>query len=185
MKIIPLFQSEENQIKKAQRNDRAAEKWLFEKYSPLMLSICRNYIKDLHYAEDVMITGFTRVFDNLSKFRFEGSFEGWVRKIMVREAISFIRSRKEIYFSEIDQAEYKITAEESDLDLEQLQWLIDALPDGYRTVFLMYAVDGYSHKEIAETLEISESTSKSQLFKARKAIQQQLNDLKAKEHGRI
>lgn len=150
-----------------------------------MLGVCRNYISDLHYAEDVMITGFTKVFDNLSKFRFEGSFEGWVRRIMVREAIDFLRSRKKMQFAEVDEAQFvSIDADADDFDTDSLQLMIDKLPDGYKTVLVMFAVEGYSHKEIAATLNISESTSKSQLFKARKMLQQQLDTIQEKAHGK-
>lgn len=150
-----------------------------------MLSVCRNYISDLHYAEDVMITAFAKVFDNLAKFRFEGSFEGWIRRIMVREAVDFLRSRKQMQFSEVIEAEhFSIEAEADEFDTDALQLLIDALPDGYRTVLVMFAIEGYSHKEIAEMLSVSESTSKTQLFKARKLLQHQLNEQNEKAHGK-
>jgi RNA polymerase sigma-70 factor (ECF subfamily) len=181
-----LYTSDEALIKKALKCDSAAEHSLFNRYAPKMLSVCRYYISDLHYAEDVMITSFTKVFDNLEKFRFEGNFEGWIRRIMVRESISFLRSRKQIYFAEIEEAEkHCIEAPESDYDTETLQLLIDGLPDGYRTVLILFAIESYNHKEIAALLGISESTSKSQLFKARKLLQQQLELLRKKENGRV
>ena len=150
-----------------------------------MLSVCRNYIADLHYAEDVMITGFTKVFDNLHRFRFEGSFEGWIRRIMVRESIDFLRSRKQMRFTEVGEAEFiSIDADPGDFDTGALQLLIDALPDGYRTVLVMFAVEGFSHKEIASMLGVSESTSKSQLFKARRLLQNQLENQNATAYGK-
>ncbi|RYZ81533.1 MAG: RNA polymerase sigma factor, partial [Proteobacteria bacterium] len=158
MKIIPLNESDEMLVRKALRNDANAEEKLFKRFSPKMLAVCRRYIQDLHYAEDVMITGFTKVFENLSRFRFEGNFEGWIRRIMVRESIDFLRSRKQMQFSDIDDAQFfEIEAPESEYDVRTLQLLIDALPDGYKTVLVMFAIDDYSHKEIATTLGISES----------------------------
>lgn len=184
MKIIALNASDEALIKKALKRDAAAEYKLYQRYAPKMLSVCRYYIKDLHYAEDVMVTAFMKVFDKLDRFRFEGSFEGWIRKIMVREALEFLRGRQQLQFSEIEEAEIlPAFVAENEFDAELLQIMIDALPQGYRTVLVLFAVEGYNHKEIAEMLDISESTSKSQLFKARKALLEQLELQKKKEHG--
>ncbi len=184
MKIIALHASDEALVKKALKRDPAAEYKLYRRYASKMLSVCRYYIKDIHYAEDVMVMGFTKAFDKLDRFRFEGSFEGWLRKIMVREALEFLRSRQQLRFSELEEAETQAAVvEELDFDTERLQLLIDALPAGYRTVLLLYAVEGYSHKEIAETLRITESTSKSQLFKARKLLAEQFNPNNEKHHG--
>ncbi|TRW22356.1 RNA polymerase sigma factor [Flavobacterium zepuense] len=183
MKIIALHTSDETLIKKALRNDSKAEQSLFNRHAPKMLGVCRSYIKDLHYAEDVMIQGFTKAFENLDKFRHEGSFEGWLRRIMIREAVDFLRSRRQLYFSDIEEAETVPIPAESDYDIEILQWLMDNLPNGYKTVMILYSVEGYSHKEIAKMLDITESTSKSQLFKARKMLQQQLATLSRKENG--
>ena len=185
MKIIRLHTSDEVIIKKILQGESRAEKQLYDRYAAKMLGVCRLYIKDLHYAEDVMIEGFTRALNNLGKFRFEGSFEGWLRRIMVREAIDFLRERTQLYFENIDAVEVQpVTADHQDIDAELLQLMIDKLPEGYRTVLIMFAVEGYSHKEIATMLTISESTSKSQLFKARKLLQLQLSLLKKNENER-
>lgn len=184
VKIIALHASDEALVKKALKRDAAAEYKLYQRHAPKMLSICRYYIRDLHYAEDVMVSGFTKVFEKLDRFRFEGSFEGWVRRIMVREALDFLRSRQQLRFSELEEVEAPpATVTESDFDAEMLQLMIDRLPEGYRTVLLLFAIEGHNHKEIAEMLSISESTSKTQLFKARKALQEQLDQLKSKGHG--
>ena len=183
MKIIRLHTSDEALIKKILQGDSRAEKQLYDRYAAKMLGVCRMYIKDLHYAEDVMVEGFTRALNNLTKFRFEGSFEGWLRRIMVREAIDFLRQRTQLYFENIDTVEVPpATTDEQDIDTELLQLLIDKLPEGYRTVLVMFAVEGYSHKEIAAMLNISENTSKSQLFKSRKLLQLQLGLLKKNEN---
>jgi RNA polymerase sigma-70 factor (ECF subfamily) len=185
LKIIRLHASDEAGVKKILQGDVRAEKQLYDRYAAKMLGVCRMYIKDIHYAEDVMIQGFTRALNNLSKFRFEGSFEGWLRRIMVREAIDFLRERTQLYFEDIETAQVRpVDTGDVDIDVDLLQLLIDRLPEGYRTVLVMFAVEGYSHKEIAEMLGINENTSKSQLFKARKQLQEQLGLLKKMENER-
>ena len=141
-----------------------------------MLGVCRRYISDVHFAEDVMVDGFVKVFKNLDSFRFEGSFEGWIRRIMVRESISFLRKRQfVVYDDEIyERNESGGVSDSSELDAEYIQQLIDALPSGYKLVFVLHTIEGYKHHEIAEILNISEGTSRSQLFKSRKLLQGQL-----------
>lgn len=185
LKVIQLHTNEEKLIKKACGNDRTAQHVLYTTYAPKMLSVCRYYINDLQYAEDVMITGFAKVFQSLGNFRFEGSFEGWVRRIMVREAISFLRSKKEVFFTEDENIVTDPVFYDTDLTADTLQFLIDRLPDGYKTVFVMFAIEGYGHKEIAEILGVNEGTSKSQLAKARKLLQKQLELITKKENGTI
>jgi RNA polymerase sigma-70 factor (ECF subfamily) len=145
-----------------------------------MLAVCRRYIKDAHFAEDVMIEGFVKVFQHLGSFRQEGSFEGWVRRIMVRQAIDFLRKREFIVFEDELQESEAGSEEPSDvLLLDQIERWVEELPDGCKTVFYLYVVEGYKHNEIAELLNISENTSKTQLHKARKALQQRIIRQKA------
>ena len=176
MKIIPFYKNEKQLIRKSASGNREAQHRLFEKYAPKMLGVCRRYIKDLHFAEDAMVNGFVKVFKNLDSFRYEGSFEGWVRRIMVRESISHLRKQQFIVYDDtiFDEAASESVDSTSEFDIDHIQQLIDALPDGYRTVFVLYAVEGYKHQDIAALLNISESTSKSQLFKARKLLQEKL-----------
>ena len=151
-----------------------------------MLSVCRQFMKVTDSAEEVMLTGFYKAFKNLDQFKGTGSFEGWLRRIMSRECISYLRKEKKIYFedeSSIDATDQHAHYLETSLDLDHIQQLIDGLPDGYRIVFVMYAIEGYKHAEIAAHLNISESTSKSQLFKARKMLQQQLKTLICTSYG--
>lgn len=151
---------------------------LYEKFSPKMLGVCRQYIKDLHFAEDVMVNGFVKMFNHLGSYQYKGSFEGWVRSIMVRESISFLRKKQfVVYDDDAVEVREEVLGPISDglLDMEYVQHLIDGLPEGYKAVFLLYAIEGYGHKEIAEMLAISEGTSKSQLFKARKMLQENLS----------
>ena len=162
------------------KQDRKAQQELFEKFSPKMLGVCRMYIKDLHHAEDVMLGAFFKAFSHLSDFQDKGSFEGWLRRIMIRESISFLRTQKKLEFSEelIMEKADSFNEVESNMEVEHIQQLIDELPEGYRMVFVMYAIEGYKHREIAELLKIDEGTSKSQLFKARKLLQEQLKTFK-------
>nr|WP_321414314.1 RNA polymerase sigma factor [uncultured Allomuricauda sp.] len=177
MKIITLHINEKQLIKKSIKGDQQAQRLLYDKFSPKMLGVCRQYIKDLHFAEDVMLHGFVKVFNHLSSYQFKGSFEGWIRTIMVRESISYLRKRQfVVYDDEAVGVNGEVsTSHDGILDLEYVQQLIDGLPEGYKAVFLLYAIEGYGHKEIAELLEISEGTSKSQLFKARKMLQDNLS----------
>jgi len=185
LKVVQLYKNETSLIKKAIKNNREAQQRLFTTYSPKMLSICRQYINDIHHAEDAMIVGFSKVFIHLNSFKFEGSFEGWIRKIMVRQCLSFLRTQKKMTFiEEIPQYHKEITIDAiSSLEVDEIQQLIDDLPEGYRVVFVMQAIEGYSHKEIAALLNISEGTSKSQLFKARKMLKENFFKRNTKKNG--
>lgn len=176
MKVIPLFRNESQLIARAIKNNRAAQQRLYDLHAAKMLSVCRMYVKDLHHAEDVMLNGFFKVFTHLTDFKNEGSFEGWIRRIMIRESISFLRSQKAIEFREdgVEDDKSGFNNIQSSLEVDDIQKMIDGLPEGYRIVFVMYAVEGYKHQEIAAMLGITEGTSKSQLFKARKMLQEQL-----------
>lgn len=184
MKIIHLHQEETEIIKLAVENNRQAQQQIYSRFSPKMLSVCRQYIKDIQLAEDVMITAFMKVFTNLSKFENKGSFEGWIRRIMVNECISYLRVQKKVKFTEDEiYVEESFNAIDSKFSTDQIQFLIDALPDGYRMIFNLYAIEGYKHNEIAKMLGINEGTSKSQLSHARKMLQTQINTLKKQENG--
>jgi RNA polymerase sigma factor (sigma-70 family) len=184
VKVVTLFNNEVKLIKKATQNNREAQHVLFELHAPKMLSVCRYYVKDMQHAEEVMLNGFLKVFTNLKTFKHEGSFEGWIRRIMVREAISFLRQKKTIQFVDEEYQHIEILDETTQqYDVAQLQELIDNLPEGYKMVFVMYAIEGYKHAEIATLLNISIGTSKSQLFKARKILQDNIKILNTKEYG--
>ncbi|WP_117883796.1 RNA polymerase sigma factor [Aureibaculum luteum] len=184
MKIIPFYNNEKQLIKKAAAENRQAQQALYEKHAPKMLSVCRQYINDLHFAEDVMVDGFVKVFKHLSSFKHQGSFEGWIRKIMVRESISHLRKQQfVVYDDDIIERNKDVDTYTSELDVAHIQLLIDALPTGYKAVFILNTVEGYKHQEIAEMLGITESTSKSQLFKARKMLQEKLKQQKIIGYG--
>ena len=139
-----------------------------------MLAICFRYAKDKDEAEDILQDGFIKAFDKLTDYRFDGSFEGWLKRIFVTTALNYYRSNSKmgfkVDFSEIQesyQADEEVVSENSNLSENELMGLIQSLPNGYKMVFNMYVFEDYSHKEIAETLGISENTSKTQLMKAR------------------
>ena len=128
-------------------------------------------------AEDILVTAFVKIFDKIQQFKSEGSFEGWIRRIVVNEALTFLRRNRSMYLeTDLEQADREpdYNALSDHLEAEDLLKMIQELPTGYRIVFNLYAIDGYSHKEIADQLGISENTSKSQLSRARTFLQKLL-----------
>lgn len=150
---------------------------LYRQTSAKMLAICMRYAKDRMEAEDVLQLGYIKIFNKVAEFKAEGSFEGWIRRIMVNTAIeSYRKNLRTLNVVPIDEA-YEQPSQGFDfgtLGMQDLLKVIQKLSDGYRVVFNMYAIEGYSHKEIAETLGISEGTSKSQLSRARVILQQEI-----------
>ncbi len=185
LKVIQLHKNENALIKKAIKNNREAQHVLFEMHSPKMLSVCRYYIKDIQQAEEAMLNGFYKVFKSLKSYKGDGSFEGWVRRIMIRESISYLRQKKSVEFvsdEDVSTNAYSNSIQ-TNLEINDIQKLIDNLPEGYRIVFVMYAIEGYKHHEISELLNISQGTSKSQLFKARKMLQEQIKKINKTSYG--
>jgi RNA polymerase sigma-70 factor (ECF subfamily) len=184
LKIIPLHTSQASLIKKAIKQNREAQQLLFDQYSPKMLGVCRQYVKDNHHAEDLLLTGFLKVFTNLHKFKNEGSFEGWIRRIMINTCISYLRKKNPIQLTDEDYV-FNDDATDSleNTTVEDIQKLIDGLPEGYKIVFNLFAIEGFKHAEIAEKLGITVSTSKSQLFKARKWLQENYIKMNAISNG--
>ena len=164
---------EEHIIQGCKRGDRAAQNELYKRYAPLMLSICRRYLRQVDIAEDVMIHGFYKILSKVTSFDQQGSFEGWMKRIMVNECLMEIRKAKSQHLTvELDNTVHHPKVDFVDhLVYEELVILLDELPTGYRTVFNLYVIEGYKHREIAEMLGISVNTSKSQLILARKKLQ--------------
>lgn len=140
-----------------------------------MLGVCRRYIIDLAEAEEVMIEGFFKVLTKLEMFSFEGSFEGWVRRIIINECLMHLRKANPFKYAEeinpnLDLGEEPSVVEQ--LESEEILSLLDELPPGYRTVFNLFVVEGYKHREIAEELGISINTSKSQLILAKNRMEE-------------
>jgi RNA polymerase sigma-70 factor (ECF subfamily) len=168
----------EQLVKACIRQDRKAQRALYERFAPVMHTVCLRYIKDAAEAEDILLKAFMKVFQNLKKFRAEGSLEGWIRRIIVNEALMYIRRNKNMYPEvDVDEASESHELHPNHLAEEDLLQLIYELPVGYRTVFNLYAIEGYSHQEIAEMLDITEGTSKSQLSRARQLLQQKIHKM--------
>lgn len=152
-----------------------AQKHLYEKFSRKMMGVCLRYCDSTEEAEDVVQNGFISVFENIESFRGTGSLEGWVRKIMVNTALTNIRKNKKLKQNvELDSVEYMLPSSNHLNDsfaAKDLLKIIQTLPTGFRTVFNLYAIEGYSHKEIGEMLNISEGTSKSQYSRAKAHLQ--------------
>lgn len=158
------------------KGEAKAQKMVYDKYAGVMLGICLRYLRNYMDAEEVMLTGFVKVFQHIGQFENKGSFEGWIKRIMVNEALGVLRKKEPLHVTiekDILQVATGANAEQ-DLATADLLQLLHNLPAGYRAVFNLYAIEGYSHKEIGELLDISEGTSKSQLSKARAMLQRRL-----------
>jgi RNA polymerase sigma factor (sigma-70 family) len=166
---------------------------LYKKYASVMLGVCMRYCKNRGDAEDVMQDGFLKVFSQIHKFRHEGSFEGWIKRIMINAAIDNYQSNLRLSFIQesgnlaqiqepVDNAEDDLPAE-MNIPKEKLMAMIQELPDGYRMVFNLYAIEGFGHKDIASMLGISESTSKTQLLKARKVLRRKIETIVENYHA--
>lgn len=169
--------TEKDLIESCKKQDRRAQKRLFDRYAPTMLGVCRRYIKIPEEAEDVMLEGFFKVLTKIDMFSGEGSFEGWIRKIMVNESLMHLRKNQTFRFTEeidpnIDITEQPLIIEK--MEAAEILDLLDELPPGYRMVFNLYVVEGFKHREIAEELGISINTSKSQLILAKKRMEELL-----------
>jgi RNA polymerase sigma factor (sigma-70 family) len=158
-----------------------AQRALFDKYASKMMGVCLRYTKNTNEAEDVLQDGFIKVYQKLKDYKKEGSLEGWIRRIMVNTSLDQLRKNtRQLGDTAIDDVDYKV--EGSSFVIEQLMAddllkLIQQLPEGYKMVFNLYAIEGYSHQEIGETLGITESTSKSQYSRARAYLRERLEQL--------
>lgn len=164
------------------KGHQKSQKMLFDKYASKMMTVCLRYAKNREQAEDVLQEGFVKLFRSLGQFKFEGSFEGWMRRIFVNTALDAIR--KEYKFSEdksIDEYAIQLSSDQvtalEQLEASDLMELIQRMPPGYKLVFNMFAIEGYSHKEISLEMGISENTSKSQFSRARAYLREELEKM--------
>lgn len=152
-------------------NDPSAQRELYNRYSPKMLSVCYRFGNSREDAEDMLQEGFIKIFTQIHTFQNKGAFEGWIRRIIVHTCINFLKKNKKFSKSiDLDQADYLEVKEETMPSVMQARQIIECirqLPLGYRTVLNLYAMEGYSHKEIADMLDIEESTSRSQYTRAK------------------
>ena len=160
--------------------DRAAQKALYDRLSPRMFPLCIRYVGDRDQAEDILQDGFVTLFTHLQDFKGDGSFEGWARRIFVTTALMNLRKKDALKMSEDLEAarglRTETTSQTQNIGYKELMKLIMTLPPGFRTVFNMYAIEGYSHKEIGEMLGISETTSRTQLSRARIWLQNKIKE---------
>lgn len=169
-------------IEACKKSNRRAQELVYSMYSSTMLGICYRYAKDRAEAEDILQIGFLKVFDKIESFKGEGSFEGWIKRIMVNTSIEFYRKSLRMLpvsglIEEHDQLEQEQYNPISNLNVKDILKEIQKLSPGYRMVFNMHAIEGYNHKEIAEILNISEGTSKSQLARARGILQESVKKM--------
>ena len=161
------------------KGNSRAQKALFDKFAPKMLSVCLRYMKNPEKAEDALQDGFIKVFTNLLNFNNSGVLEGWIRRIIVNTCLDELKKNKKLLLNiSVEEVEYKL--ESNDFVQEQmmaddLMKLIQNMPEGYRVVFNMFAIEGYAHQEIATQLGISESTSKSQYLRARAYLKNRID----------
>jgi len=167
-------------IRSCIKGDRASQKALYDRLAPRMFPICIRYIGDRVQAEDVLQDGFITLFDKLESYKGEGSFEGWARKIFVTTALMSLRKKDALKMSEeLDTArgmKAETVSQVQNIGYKELMKLIMSLPPGFRTVFNLYSIEGYSHKEIGEMLGISETTSRTQLSRARIWLQKKIKE---------
>lgn len=163
------------------KGNAKAQRMLFDKFASKMMAVCMRYANDTMEAEDVLQEGFVKVFGKLSDFKMEGSLEGWIRRIMVNTSLDALRKNKRFQNdSKLEDVDFKTSSSELASDqllAEDLLKMIQALPEGYKIVFNLFAIEGYSHKEIEDLLGVSENTSKSQYSRARAYLRHELEKL--------
>ncbi|NHA04989.1 sigma-70 family RNA polymerase sigma factor [Mucilaginibacter sp. HC2] len=174
-------------IDRCKAGERKAQELLYKQFASKMLAVCMRYATDRMEAEDMLQNGFIRVFQKVADYRGEGSFEGWVRRIMVHSSIEYYRKHHKmlqvVNTDDVGNEPSVNPLASSNLDAQALLRLIQQLAPGYRMVFSLYALEGYSHKEIAEMMGISEGASKSQLSRARGILKEQIAKMEGKSYG--
>lgn len=178
--------SDEELIRRCLKNKSDAQRMLYEAHASMVYTVCFRYAKNAEDANDLLQETFINVFSNLEKYKGSGSFEGWIRRIAVNCSIrQYQKNQKRIDTGDIDYSpDAQTYADAIDhLSAEEIMRVINQLPDGYRIVFNMYAIEGYSHKEIAEHLNISEGSSRSQLARARMNLMEKVGSRQKVEQG--
>jgi len=166
-------------IKGCRKRDRKMQKACYDTFSNKMFGVCKRYMKHKEDTEDALIKGFQKVFEKIEKFEGKGSFEGWIRRIMVNECLMMLRQNRNFNLVvEVNDWELPFHEEVSEkMNIKDILYFLNLLPTGYRTVFNLFVIEGYKHREIAEQLGISINTSKSQLILAKKRLKQiMIND---------
>jgi len=174
-------------VNRCKAGERKFQELLYKQFASKMLGVCMRYASDKMEAEDMLQNGFIKVFQKIADYRGEGSFEGWIRRIMVHSSIEYYRKHhKMMQLVDLDEAVNETSANPlatAKLDASDLLLLIHQLSPGYRIVFNLYAIEGYSHKEIAAITGITEGASKSQLSRARSVLREQIIKMEGKKYG--
>lgn len=169
----------ENLILKCKQQDKKAQEILYRKFSPKFFVLCLKYSSSYEQAKDSLQDGFIKIFQNISKYNEKGTFEGWMTRVMINNALKEYQNKTVFVKIEEDYFEKaEIEIEEEELSFDFLMNLVQELPNQYRIVFNLYAMDGYSHKEISQSLNISVGTSKSNLARARKKLKENIESYK-------
>lgn len=185
MLFIKHKYSTEDLIARCKTADRKAQELLYKQFAAKMMAVCLRYATDKMEAEDMLQNGFIRVFQKINDYRGDGSFEGWVRRIMVHTSIEYYRKHHKMVQLDIEESGFEQPVNAlaaSSLEAKDLMSLINQLPAGYRMVFNLYAIEGYSHREIADMAGITEGASKSQLSRARTILKQKIEQLEGKQY---
>ncbi len=179
-----MNKSLEHIIKECKKQNSEAQKALYDMYKDTMYAVCLRYIKSAQDAEDVFIEAFFKVYDKMSSYKGDGSFEGWVRRIMINECLMWLRKRNNLHMT-VEISDKDILQQSEELppieEFSEVLSMLDELPIGYRTIFNLYVFEELKHREIAEQLGISINTSKSQLILAKK----KLLDIYKKKHKSV
>lgn len=179
-------QSIDQLLEPCKRGERKAQELLYSLLAPKLYGICMRYARDDYEAQDILQVGFIKVFKSIASFRGEGSFEGWIRRIMVNVAVESYHKRRSSHEWVDIETVHELTSEGFEMDgleVQDLLALIRTLPEGFRMVFNMYAIEGYTHKDISEALNISEGTSKSQLSRARTWLKERIEIMEGERYG--
>ncbi len=180
--------NEQQLIASCKRGDRIGQKELYNRFARKMMGVCYRYVNDMETASDLLQDGFVKVFQSLDSYSGTGSFEGWVRKIFVNCALEFLRKTDVLRNAadlddRLELAHSDNSSVISSMTAKELMDLVHELPPGFRTVFNLFAIEGYSHKEIGDMLNITESTSRSQFTRARQLLQKKINVLYLKDEN--
>ena len=189
MKLKKGLSDEKQLIAGCKEGKAWAQKEIFERYASVMLSVCVRYVTDRETANDLLQDGFIKLYTKIDTYSGTGSFEGWIRRIFATTALEYLRQNDALNHG-LDIEQYSNLITDTDptvldkISANDLMECIARLPDGYRTVFNLYAIEGYSHAEIAEMLTISESTSRSQFMRARNILQKNVQRLIGQENAK-
>ena len=173
-------------INDCKNKDRKAQEQLYRLYSPKLFAVCLKYSRNFTEAQDNLQDGFILIFNKIEQYSFKGSFDGWLKRVMINNVLQHYRNQTFLSLVNDDVSEeYEIEIDNDEISIDYLLKIIQELPDRYRLVFNLYVIDDYSHAEIAEILSITIGTSKSNLFRAKMILKEKIEHYKNEEHKRF